>query len=119
MEGDLLNCCCCELLSKSPRDLMHSPFCLASSFVFVSGLNLCTVHVCGFDILVSSCNSAGLVNMLYQILLLWFKMCNMGVRPVAIVLTYQFMTLQQVTELFVLYLLAKVLALPSGQHQAF
>ena len=30
-------------------------------------------------------------------------MCNMGVRPVAIVLTHQFMTLQQVTELFVLY----------------
>ena len=41
--------------------------------------------------------------MLYQILLLWFKMCNIGVRPVAIVLTHQFMTLQQVTELFVLY----------------
>ena len=30
-------------------------------------------------------------------------MCNMGDRPVAIALTYQFMTLQQVTELFVLY----------------
>ena len=59
--------------------------------------------MCGFDILVSSFNSAGLVNMLYQILLLWFKMCNMGVRPVAIVLTHQFMTLEQVTELFVLY----------------
>ena len=30
-------------------------------------------------------------------------MCNIGDRPVAIALTHQFMTLQQVTELFVLY----------------
>ena len=64
--------------------------------------------MCGFDILVSSCNSAGLVNMVYQILLLWYNngsrcVANMGDRPVAIALTYQFMILQQVTELFVLY----------------
>ena len=30
-------------------------------------------------------------------------MCNIGDKPVAIALTHQFMTLQQVTELFVLY----------------
>ena len=71
MEGDLLNCCCCRLLIKSPY-AQHLLSCyLAFLYLLVFALIFCTV--CGFDILVSSCNSAGLVNMLYQILLLWYN----------------------------------------------
>ena len=84
MEGDLLNCCCCGLLSKSPRPLCTArSVLLASSFVFVA-LIFCTV--CGFYILVSSCNSAGVVDMLYQILLLWY---NNGSRCVTWVIDLQ------------------------------
>ena len=97
---------------------------LFSFFVFVSVCtDFCTV--CGFDILVSYCNSAGLVDMLSNfvaVVLQWVKMCNMGDRPVAIALIHQFMILQQVTELhdcLCYALLAKVLALFPGHHQAF
>ena len=72
---------------------------LASSFVFVTHffvlcvvLTFCFHHATLLAVLICyikfCCYGTTMV-----------KMCNMGVRPVAIALTHQFMTLQQVTEL--------------------
>ena len=110
MEGDLLNCYCCGLLSKSPRARPYAQHVLSCylAFLHVSVCTdffvLCVVLTFWFHhvtlLALICCIKFGCCGIQQR-----FKMCNMGDRPVAIALTYQFMILQQVTELFVCVIL--------------